>query len=160
MRAMVDTERLVRRRRALTETRAILAKSSGAWSAWSCPSTAECCQLAITQRPPWLWLSEWLVILEGLTRRKRPLPPPRADGACPFLDGTGKRCSIYEERPLGCRTFFCHRIEGPSKLPTEATHRLMDRLAAVNLATDATLSPQSILLWHAQQLKRSVSHSV
>ncbi|MGC3998833.1 MAG: YkgJ family cysteine cluster protein [Anaeromyxobacter sp.] len=60
----------------------------------------------MTKRQPYLWPSEWRVLMEHLKREKRALPPPRADGACPFLDASGKRCSVYEARPFGCRTFF------------------------------------------------------
>lgn len=134
-------------RKAVTETRAILKKGSEAWAQHGCPGTAECCQLAITRRPPWLWPSEWRVIEARLRREGRSLPPPRADGACPFLDAAGKRCTIYEDRPLGCRTYFCHRITGPAKVPAEATNALLERLAAANIAADSEAVPRSLLEW-------------
>lgn len=134
-------------RRAVTETRAILKKGSAAWDQHGCPGTAECCQLAVTKRPPWLWPSEWLVIEARLSREKRPKPASRPDGGCPFLDAAGKRCTIYEDRPLGCRTYFCHRITGPAKVPAEATNALLERLAAVNIAADAEAVPRSLLGW-------------
>lgn len=134
-------------RKAVTETRAILKKGSEAWAQHGCPGTAECCQLAITRRPPWLWPSEWRVIEARLRREGRALPPPRADGACPFLDAAGKRCTIYEDRPLGCRTYFCHRITGPAKVPAEATNALLERLAAANIAADSEAVPRSLLEW-------------
>lgn len=135
-------------RRAVTETRAILQKASAAWSQHGCPGTAECCQLAVTKRLPYLWPSEWKLLEERLRRERRPLPPPRADGACPFLDAAGKRCTVYEDRPFGCRTFFCARITGPAKQPAEETHALLDRLRALNVATDDDAVPHSILEWH------------
>ena len=54
--------------------------------------------------------------------------------ACPFLDASGKRCSVYEARPFGCRTFFCGRINGPSKIPADETNALLERLTALNVA--------------------------
>ncbi len=133
--------------RAMTETRAVLRQASAAWARHSCPGTSECCQLAKTLRPPWLWPSEWKVLEARLKRDLRPLPRERADGGCPFLDEKGLRCTVYEDRPLGCRTYFCHRIVGPSKLPADETNALLDRLRALNLATDDAAAPRSILEW-------------
>jgi len=125
------------------ETRAIYAKADATWSRFSCPSTAECCQLATTQREPWLWPSEWAVLTEG-----RALPERRADGACPFLDATGRRCSAYADRPLGCRTFFCHRIVGPAKQPVLEMNALLTRLERVNLDADETAEPKPLMKWY------------
>jgi Fe-S-cluster containining protein len=158
-----ETEMRVAWKRAAQETRAVLRQASAAWAKHSCPGTAECCQLAITKREPWLWPSEWVVIQERLKREKRAVPEPRADGACPFLDASGKRCSIYEDRPLGCRTFFCSRIVGPSKIPAEETNSLLERLAAINLATDDEAAPRSILTWacpHPDPLPRGEGDSI
>lgn len=139
----------LRWRAAVTETRAILKKGSQAWAQHGCPGTAECCQLAVTQRAPWLWPSEWKVIEARLQRDRRALPPPRADGACPFLDAAGKRCTVYEDRPLGCRTYFCHRVTGPAKQPAAQTNALLERLAAANVAVDDQAAPLSIEEWIA-----------
>lgn len=144
-----DAEMKVAWRRAVTETRAVLRQASAAWARHSCPGTSECCQLAVTKRPPWLWPSEWKVLQAALQRAGRELPGARADGGCPFLDGEGRRCTVYGDRPLGCRTFFCHRIVGPAKLPAEETNALLDRLRAINVATDDDAAPRSILEWHA-----------
>ena len=65
---------------------------------------------------------------------------------CVFLDAD-KRCTIYEDRPLGCRTYFCHRITGPAKQPGEQTNSLMERLAAANVAADSAAAPRSIEEW-------------
>ena len=142
-----EAELKVAWRRAATETRAVLRQASAAWARHSCPGTSECCQLAVTQRPPWLWPSEWKVLEERLARDRRPMPAPRADGGCPFLDVAGKRCTVYEDRPLGCRTFFCHRIQGPAKLPADETNALLERLKALNLVADDQATPRNILDW-------------
>ena len=142
-----DTGDFVAWRRAVTETRAVLQKAAAAWSRHGCPASGECCQLSVTKRQPYLWPSEWKLLLAHLQREKRALPAVRADGACPFLDGTGKRCSVYEARPFGCRTFFCHRITGPLKQPADETNALLDRLAALNLAVDDQAAPRAMLDW-------------
>ncbi len=131
----------------MTETKAVLEKASAAWAKHGCPGTAECCQLAVTKRPPWLWPSEWKLLEEHLRRTKRSRPPLRADGACPFLDDAGKRCTVYADRPFGCRTFFCHRITGPAKVPAEETNGLLERLAALNLAVDDGAAPRAMMEW-------------
>lgn len=140
-------------RRALTETRHVLREASRAWAAFSCPGTSECCQLATTKRPPWLWPSEWAVLTARLARDRRPLPPARADGGCPFLDEAGRRCTVYEDRPAGCRTFFCHRVIGPTRVPAPETNALLERLAAANLAVDPRAAPRSLLEWWADARK-------
>lgn len=142
-------ESAVERRRARDETRHVLREGSRAWAPFSCPGTAECCQLAVTKRPPWLWPSEWDVLQDALRRAGRPLPPARADGGCPFLDAGGKRCTVYESRPLGCRTFFCHRVTGPARVPADETNALLERFAALNLAVDPDARPRSLLEWWA-----------
>ena len=136
-------------RRAVTETRAVLRKASETWARHSCPASGECCQLSVTKRQPFLWPSEWRVLTEHLKREKRALPPPREDGACPFLDASGKRCSVYEARPFGCRTFFCGRIIGPSKIPADETNALLERLTALNVAVDDQAEPRAMLDWCA-----------
>lgn len=136
-------------RRAVTETRAVLRKAADAWSRHACPASGECCQLSVTRRQPYLWPSEWRLLMEHLKRARRPMPPPREDGACPFLDASGKRCSVYEARPFGCRTFFCGRITGPSKIPAEETNALLERLTALNVAVDPHCEPRPMLDWCA-----------
>ncbi|MBS1152131.1 MAG: hypothetical protein H6Q89_3829 [Myxococcaceae bacterium] len=137
---------------ALTETRAVLRQADRAWSKHGCPSTAECCQLQTTGRPPWLWPSEWALVVKKVNGV---LPPARADGGCPFLDPSGKRCTVYEDRPLGCRTFFCHRITGPAAVPAEATNGLFDRLRALNVALDDEAQVRSLPDWHRAEAERA-----
>jgi Fe-S-cluster containining protein len=146
---LTDAQMRVAWRRAVTETRAVLTRASEAWAKHGCPGTAECCQLAVTKRQPWLWPSEWKLLEAHLAASKRALPPPRADGACPFLDAAGQRCTVYEARPFGCRTFFCQRVTGPSQQPAEATNALLERLTALNVAVDPQATPRPILDWVA-----------
>ena len=115
-----------------------------AWSGYRCPGTAECCQLAKRGREPWLWGVEW----DALRRAVPRLPAPRDDGACPFLDAEGRRCTVYAVRPLGCRTYFCHRATGPEREPVEEMDRLQRRLEAIarSVRPDED-GPQPITRW-------------
>ena len=139
--------RIVEERRAVTETLSVLRQASALWASHGCPGTAECCQLSVTKREPWLWPTEWHALLEKLRRERRTLPARRADGGCPFLDATGKRCTVYDVRPFGCRTFFCHRVTGPTKQPADSTNALLARLTAINLGLDAAATPKAMLSW-------------
>lgn len=90
----------------------VLARADAALEGWSCPASTECCQFGLTGREPYLTEAEWLVLEAEVKRQGRRLPAARPDRVCPFLTGEG-RCSVYPARPLGCRTFFCHRASGP-----------------------------------------------
>jgi uncharacterized protein len=133
------------------ETRAIFDKADKAFAPFSCPATAECCQLATTKRPPWLYASEWQALLAELVAQKRTLPPARSDGGCPFLDATGKKCTVYAARPLGCRTYFCHRVRGPGEAPVGTMNALLERLHAMHLDLDGLEVPRSLLEWYERE---------
>lgn len=139
-------------RRALAQTRVLLSKADAAYAAHSCPASAECCQLAKRNREPWLWPTEWALILEELARQKRALPPERADGACPFLSGDGLRCTVYSARPFGCRTYFCERRLGPAREPLEEVNGLLTRLElASQTAFPEIRGPRTLTEWHGKQ---------
>ncbi len=138
------------KRAELEETKAVLRQADAAYRGYSCPGTAECCRLKETGLQPWLWPSEWALLREHLKAEGRPLPPPRADGACPFLvDG---RCSVYSARPFGCRTYYCHRATGPKREPVERTGELLDRLRAIHAEGG---EPKPILDWYEAADDRS-----
>lgn len=137
-------------RHVLHDTRAVLLEADRAYAPYSCPASAECCQLAVTKRQPWLWRNEWRVLEVRLKQDGRTLPPARADGGCPLLDDAGKRCTVYEDRPFGCRTFFCGRIRGPSRQPVDAVVRLSKELEALSFELDPELQgPRELLSWIA-----------
>lgn len=132
--------------RALQELRAIYRQADAAYAPFSCPASGECCQLAKTKRQPWLWYPEWLLLARG-----RPLPPPREDGGCPYLDAEGKRCTVYADRPFGCRTFFCERIRGPARQPGDTVNALLVRLEYVSQRILPSLTaPRPLLDWHEE----------
>lgn len=141
-------------RHARDATARTLEKAGALYAAFSCPATAECCQLAVTKREPWLWPTEWSLIEEHLEAEGRALPPPRPDGACPFLDAAGKRCTVYEARPSGCRTFFCHRRTGPGHESAEKLGDTLSELAGINIALWPEAQPRTILEWHAEACRR------
>jgi Fe-S-cluster containining protein len=140
-----ESHRSHAQRTAFQELRAVYRLADAAYRPYSCPGTAECCQLATTKREPWLWPVEWELLVSSTGGK---VPPPRSDGGCPFLDATGKRCSVYSSRPFGCRTFFCHRIQGPAREPIEAVAILSERLERVAQTLDEDCAgPRPLLSW-------------
>lgn len=53
---------------------------------------------------PWATTARFLDRHSAVTRTESVIP--YVGGKCPFL-GNDDRCSIYEDRPLGCRQFQC-----------------------------------------------------
>jgi hypothetical protein len=134
--------------RALRELLAIYRQADAAYAPFSCPASGECCQLAKTQRQPWLWYPEWQLLAS-----RHPLPLRREDGGCPYLDAVGRRCTVYADRPFGCRTFFCERIQGPARQPVGTVDALLRRLEAVSQRVRPALTgPRPLLEWHSQAL--------
>jgi uncharacterized protein len=108
----------------------------------SCPSSTECCRFGVTGREPYVTSIEVAALRRAVARRggplsakRRALPLARDAGAaqkeriCTFLKVSG-RCSVYESRPFGCRTFFCARATLPARIAgselRELVHRLRD----------------------------------
>jgi Fe-S-cluster containining protein len=77
-----------------------------------CTASGRCCQFAVTGREPFVTVMEMDLILQELARQGRKVPPPRQDEGCPLLTPDGMRCTVYDARPLGCRTFFCREAGG------------------------------------------------
>lgn len=132
------------------ETLRVLEAASALYAPFSCAATAECCQLATTQRDPWLWPTEWQRVLDRLEDDGRTLPDPRSDGGCPFLDAAGKRCTVYADRPFGCRTYFCQRRKGPGREPAEKVNALLSQLTAINVGLWADARPRTIRDWYRE----------
>ncbi len=111
----------------LGELRALYARVDAHYADWTCPSSTECCRFGITGRQPYVTSIELALVERAIAKRggmpspkKRALPltkdTPR-ERICPLLN-RDNRCSIYSDRPFGCRTFFCDRAtqgEGPSR---------------------------------------------
>jgi uncharacterized protein len=134
---------------------AIYARVDGLLAPFSCDASTECCHFGLTGREPYVTPIELAEIELALTRRgsalaRLPTVPRRlpvvADARrCPLLDETG-RCSVYASRPLGCRTFFCDRVQGPGRLPRDEINynaRCVADLAARHLPRDPHSRPLS-----------------
>lgn len=103
----------------LARLKAVYAEVEAAYAGHRCEGTTECCRFAITGREPYVTSIEVLAVERAVASRGGPLKDKRralplahdsrqAERVCPLLD-EGARCAIYAERPLGCRTFWCHR---------------------------------------------------
>jgi uncharacterized protein len=108
---------------ALQSLERLYADVDALYAGTSCPSSTECCRFAITGREPYVTAVELALVRRAIGRRtgkheraeplssSDPRLPVLADErTCPLLARDG-RCSIYAERPFGCRTFFCDRAE-------------------------------------------------
>lgn len=98
----------------------VLVEADRLLDGWSCECSAECCDFRGSGREPYVTSPEFALIATEVARQGRKLPGPREDGLCPFLDGDGKRCTVYAARPLGCRTFYCERASGFGAFPRKA----------------------------------------
>ncbi len=108
-------------------TLAILQEADGHLEGWTCDNSTDCCRFAVTGREPWLTEAEFALLSAEVARQGRKLPAVRADEVCPMLSAEG-RCTVYEVRPLGCRTFFCDRAKGYGSYPRSDVSRLPRRL--------------------------------
>jgi hypothetical protein len=90
------------------------------------PDAAEavpCCHFGVTGREPYPTAVELLEVFHAIRARgarpaakeaRRSLPVADASRRCPLLSDD-RRCTIYASRPLGCRSFFCDRGDGPPR---------------------------------------------
>jgi hypothetical protein len=108
---------------------------------------APCCHFAVTGREPYPTAVELTEVLHAARARgirtrpvARRLPVVKeADTArrCPLLSEDA-RCTIYASRPLGCRTFFCDRGDGPPRRAREGLLEIARRIADLS----AKVSPR------------------
>jgi Fe-S-cluster containining protein len=104
----------------LAELEAIYREADQAHAGSRCPGSTECCRFGITGREPYVTSIELFALRRAVAARGGPLAPKRRalplarrnddEGTCPLLTSEG-RCAVYAWRPLGCRTFWCHRAE-------------------------------------------------
>src|SRR5215470_19904888 len=119
---------------------------------WSCELSTDCCHFGRTGREPQLWPNEWALLERALNAR--PLPRSRSrrlqvvdEGRCPLLDDAG-RCSMYAERPFGCRTYFCTRANGPTRRPPrDEITALSRRVVALAEAAEPDARPRTLTRW-------------
>ena len=117
------------RKQAAAEVRKIYGELAARPVTRNCTLRTECCQFLLTGKTPYLTAGEALVAAQALKATGRRALPIREDGACPLLDPATAKCLIYDSRPFGCRTHFCHAAGGP--YPRHDVAGLIHKLEAV-----------------------------
>ncbi|MBW2525293.1 MAG: YkgJ family cysteine cluster protein [Deltaproteobacteria bacterium] len=124
----------------LSELRAVYLEVDELSSLHSCPRSTRCCRFGLTGREPYVTSIELAALRHALRARGARLPrqrpaPLRDSGrrdeqCCPLLDHQG-RCSVYEARPLGCRTHWCHDADRPTTVPHRGVVELVRRIEQI-----------------------------
>lgn len=122
---------------------ALYAEVDAAHAGWSCDATTDCCHFARTGREPYVTSIEVRLVERAVrargakldARRSLPLagrsPPSQVDERrCPMLDDGG-RCSVYEARPFGCRTFYCERATSGERVSQRQINGWVARIRAI-----------------------------
>ena len=104
----------------------------------TCPATTDCCRFGVTGREPYMTSIEIAGIERAVRRRGGPLSTKRRalpiatsrerERICPLLDAAGK-CSVYADRPFGCRTYFCSRATHSMPRDRDGERELARRLS-------------------------------
>ena len=114
-------------------------------AAHSCPASTECCRFGVTGREPYVTSVELAYLTRAIARRggRTPPPPPplvrsglpmlRDERVCPLLDPSGK-CSAYDARPLGCRSFYCDRASWDARVTQREIGAWVRRVKEIALA--------------------------
>lgn len=120
------------------ELLALYAETDRVLAPFSCEASTDCCRFGVTGREPYptaIELSELMLAMRrasvDVPSRHRALPLASEERRCPLLSAEG-RCRAYASRPFGCRTFFCDRVRGPSKLPRATLQRISRDIAALS----------------------------
>ena len=117
----------------MAELRGVFARVDTMMAPFSCPASTGCCRFGQTGREPYLTrLEEEALRSAQAARPSKKLPLVGASSDCTFLQGDG-RCSVYETRPFGCRTFFCEEREGPKTFPRREVNRLAQELLELSI---------------------------
>ncbi len=133
-------------RRADAELSEVYASLGALFADASCPRSTRCCRFRKTGRVPYLWPSEGRRVLKGIARRGGRLPLQGEPGECPLLLSDGG-CSVYEDRPFGCRTFFCDDATLPAGNRRREVDALAKRLRTLSEALgEAELVPLTTIL--------------
>jgi Fe-S-cluster containining protein len=111
-------------KQAAQELEGVYSELSALFASSSCPRSTRCCRFAKTGKTPYMWPVEARRVLKGIERRGGKLPNEGESGDCPLLLKSGV-CSVYADRPFGCRTFFC----GDAVLPEGSRRKEVDALA-------------------------------
>jgi len=148
---------------ARAELHAIYAEVDALLAPYSCEGSVECCDFAITGREPLPTTVELVEVLHaakaigGLPKKRLPLV--KDSRRCAFLSDEN-RCRIYASRPFGCRTYFCHRIVGPGKLPRAEIQALSRRVTALaERAFPRDPLPRPLMRSLGQELREVIARS-
>jgi Fe-S-cluster containining protein len=110
----------------LAELKAVYERVEQAYADYACEGTTECCRFAVTGREPYVTSIEVLAVERAVAARGGPLKEKRRalpiahdtrddERVCPMLNEQA-RCAIYADRPLGCRSFWCHRAQSERRV--------------------------------------------
>ncbi|HEX4334432.1 MAG TPA: hypothetical protein VH062_00885 [Polyangiaceae bacterium] len=124
----------------LDELAELYRRVEAAYAGSSCPASTECCRFGVTGREPYVTSIEIAALTRAVRRRGGPLSPKRralplassttsaaSERICALLDASG-RCSVYDSRPFGCRTFFCERASISGEIGSSERRDLVNRL--------------------------------
>lgn len=128
----------------LDDLRALYRDVDARYAGTSCEGTTECCRFGRTGREPYVTELEVALIRKAIARRGGPkalaraasrppaplLPVIKNEKVCGLLTREG-RCSIYAERPFGCRTFFCERATSLHPVAHREMLSFVDRLKSL-----------------------------
>lgn len=100
----------------------------------SCPGTTECCRFHITGREPYVTTVEVALLRRAiaarggdLSQKRRALPLIADEGTCPLLT-VERKCAVYADRPLGCRTYWCDRASADHRVRQPALNELVRKI--------------------------------
>lgn len=123
----------------LSDLASLYAQVTRRYDGHSCPASTECCRFAVTGREPYVTSIEALALARAVARRGGPLSARRRalplvrgrdERICPLLDAAG-RCSVYADRPFGCRTFWCDRAQRDAPVSHAERTALVRQLQAL-----------------------------
>jgi uncharacterized protein len=125
----------------LAELRALYVRVDALYADWSCPSSNDCCHFGSAGHQPYVTAIELVAIRSALAElgswpsEPRGLLPLLHEGGgerrrCPLLDPEG-RCSVYAQRPFGCRTYYCGRALRGARPDTQELAGLLAALQAL-----------------------------
>jgi Fe-S-cluster containining protein len=119
--------------------RALYREADQLLDGWTCAASTDCCHFARTGREPLVWPNEWALLDRAISARgvARKALPVLDERRCPLL-GPDQRCTVYEVRPFGCRTFFCDRGEGPTRWPRAALVEVGRKIATLAQTAEPT----------------------
>lgn len=109
----------------------VFGELSALFASATCPRSTRCCRFRKTGRVPYVWPVEARRVLDAVARRGGRLPRGGEAGDCPLLKSDGG-CSVYDDRPFGCRTYFCDDATLPEGNPRREIDRLAKRLRAMS----------------------------